>query len=165
MLASIRHCAQCAGRMDTDREPAAAVFQSEPEVISPVHALGESTSGTNKLDQSNSPRRNVPRTTPRIDSNNLGPSAPASSENFHDTSSLQPLTQPIRQTSVRLPDLNSGRRETKNESEIDWIVPKEERVSNVLILSLNRANSLTLKGGWRTHSRRTSATYPRYCYH
>jgi len=111
--------------MDTDRKPA-AVLHTEPEVISPVRALGEGTSGTVQPDLSNSPIRNIPRTTTRIDSSNLGPSAATSSENFHDTSSMQLLTQPIRQTSVRLPDLNTERRQTKNEGEIDWIVPKEE---------------------------------------
>ena len=149
--------------MDSDRKPA-ALLQSEPEVISPVHALGEGTSGTIKLDRSNSPHRNVLRTSPRIDSKNLGPSAATSSENFHDTSSMQHLTQPIRQTSVRLPELGSGRRQT---SEIDWIVPKEEKVSsNVLILNSTLLVLKILKeAGWRTHSWRTSATYPRHCHH
>lgn len=107
--------------MDTDRKPA-AVLQSEPEVISPVHASGEDTSGSVQLDESN---RNLPRTTPRND-NNLAPSAAAAStENFHDTSSMQHLTQPIRE----LPELNPERRQTEDESEIDWIGPKEEKVS------------------------------------
>jgi hypothetical protein len=103
--------------MDKDRKPA-AVLHSEPEVISPVHASDEGTSsGTVQLDQSN---RNLPPTTVRIDSN-FDPSA-ATSENFHDTSSMQPLTQPV------LPELNSERRQTRNESELDWI-PEEEKVS------------------------------------
>jgi len=114
--------------MDTDREP----VQSEPQVTSPVHALGEGTSESVQLDRSksNPSNRNVPRTTPRIDATNLGPSAATTSENdnFHDTSSLQRLTQPIRETSVRIPpELSPSRRITRNESEIDWIVPKEEK--------------------------------------
>lgn len=49
-----------------------------------------------------------------------------------------------------------------NDYGIDWIVFKEEKVSNVLILNLNGTKSLTLKqAGSRTHSR---ATYPRHCY-
>ena len=122
--------------MDTDREPAAAVLQSEPEVISPVNALGEGT-GTVQPDRSNPAHRNVVRTTPRIDAPNLGPSAGASSEDFYDTSSLQPLA-PLQQPSDRPLELNSGRRETriKTSSEIDWIPKEEEKVSNVLILNL-----------------------------
>ena len=117
-----------------DHEPAAVLQSNGPEVISPVNALGEGTTGT--MDRSN---RNVQSTTPRIDVSNLGgPSADTSSDNFHDTSSLQPLTQPIRQTSVRLPDLNPEKRQTRKDNEIDWIVPKEEKVSsNVLILILD----------------------------
>jgi len=115
--------------MDTDREPAAAL-QSKPEVISPVNALvGEGTSGTIQLDRS---QRNVLRTTPRIDTSNLDPSAATTSENFHDTSSLQPLTQPKRQTYVRLPDLNPEKRVTGSDSEIDWTVPKEEKAGGGL---------------------------------
>jgi hypothetical protein len=137
--------------MDTDRVPA--------EITPPVRAfLGEDA----QLDPSH---RNVLRTSPRTDYGNLGPS---SSENFHDTSSLQPLRdnndhlpEPIPQSA--LPELNTER---KNNGESDWIVPKEEKVSSVLILNLNRANSFTLKQvGSRTHSRRTSTTYPRQCYH
>jgi hypothetical protein len=115
--------------MDTDRIPA--------EITPPVRAfLGEDT----QLDPSH---RNVLRTTHRIDSGNLGPSAAlssTSSENFHDTSSLQPLRnnddrfpQPIPQSAVHQPELNTER---KINSEIDWIVPKEEKVSSVLILNL-----------------------------
>ena len=115
--------------MDTDHRE---LVQSEPEVTSPVHAVGEGTSESVPPDQSNPSNGNVPRTT-RIDTTNLGPSAATTSENgnFYDTSSLQHLTQPIRQTSVRLP-LSPARRLTRNESEIDWIVPKEEKVSNPL---------------------------------
>lgn len=136
--------------MDTDRVPAARL-QSEPEITAPVHALGEDTSGTVQPDRSNPSHRIVPPMSPRIDA--AGPStalSSTSSENLYDTSSLQPLrtnddnlVQPIRQPTVRLPELNSGRRETETNNEIDWIVPKDEKVSNVLILNLNRANSFT----------------------
>jgi hypothetical protein len=128
--------------MDTDRVPP-ALLHSEPEGTSPAHAaFGEDTQ----------PDRNLQRTTPRIDSGNLGHSAAlssTSSENFRDTSSLQPLRsqndhlpQPIPPPSVHLPDLNSEKRNDDNE--VDWMVPKEEKVSSVLILNLNRANSFTL---------------------
>ena len=164
----------------TDRVPP-ALLQSEPEVTSPAHTLGGDTFGTIQPDPN--PSRNVLRTTarPRIDPSDLGgPSAEAalsstSSERFNDTSSLQPLRSnndhlapPTQQPSVRPPELYTGRRETKknNGNEIDWIVPTEEKVSIVLILNLNRANSFKLKQARsRTHSRRTSATHPRHCYH
>ena len=169
------------GRMDTDRAPA-ALLQSEPEVISPVH-LGEDTSGTAQPDRSNPSHRNVLPTTPRTDGSHLGPSAAlssTSSDNLYDTSSLRPLrtrsnndrVQPIQQPSAPLqgPELNSRRREieTNDENGIDWIVPKEEKpeVSNVLILNLNCANSFTLnQAGSKTHGRRTFATYPRQCHY
>lgn len=120
--------------------------------------------------------------TARIDSTNLRPSAALSSTSseVHETSSLQPLRsnsdrlgQPI-QSSTRLPpDPNSERRETKtNDDEkfpddhnaIDWIVPKDTKVCNIFISDLNHAEIIK-QAGWRTHSRRTSATYPRPCYH
>ena len=54
----------------------------------------------------------------------------------------------MQQPSARLPELNSGRRETgmDNDNGIDWIVRKGE-VSNHLILDLNRVNSFKLKQG------------------
>ena len=125
--------------MDIDRVPAAQLH-SEPEVNSPVHALGEGTSEAIQPDLSNNPlHRNAPRTTPRIEASNIvHPVAMSStsSENFNDTSSLQPLrsnidrfAQPIRSLSARLPaELNTGKK-VNNENEIDWIVPKEEKVS------------------------------------
>lgn len=156
--------------MDTaDRVPA-------PEVTSPVHALHQDTSGTIQPDQSNPSHRNV-RTTARVDPSDLSPSAALSATssegfNLNDTTSFQPLrsnndhlAQPLQLPSVRLPE---SKRETRmnNDNEIDWIVPKEEKVSNVLILNLIRVSSFTFKGtGSRTHNRRTSATYPRHCYH
>ena len=122
--------------MDTERVPA--------EITPPVRAfLGEDT-------QPDPSHQNVLRTAPRIDSGNLGPAlSSTSSDNFHDTSSLQPLRnnndhlqQPITQSAVRLPVLNTER---NTNGEIDWIVPKEEKVSSVLILNLNRANSFNIK--------------------
>jgi hypothetical protein len=127
--------------MDTDRQPATAVLQSEPEVISPVRAKGEGTTGTIQWEPSNPSHRIVPRTTPRTD-NNLGPSAATSSENFHDTSSLQNLTQSIQRPSVHL---SESRRETKNDDEIDWIGPKEEKVSNVLVLKSESCQLVYIK--------------------
>lgn len=130
--------------METDRVPPAPL-QSEPEGTSPVHAVAEDTSGNIQPDPfSNPSQRNVVlRTTARIDpsTGNLGgPSAAlssTSSEKFHDTSSLQPLRSDndhlAQRPSVRHSELNSGRRETKmnNDHAIDWIVPTEEKVSNV----------------------------------
>ena len=119
--------------MDTDRKPA-AVPQSKPEVISPVHAVDEDTSESVHLDPSN---RNLPPQTTLRNDDNLAPSAAAaSSENFHDTSSMQHLTQPLPEEP---PELNPERRPTGDESEIDWIVPKEEKVSlHFLFSNLNR---------------------------
>ena len=109
--------------MGTDRVPP-TLLQSEPEVTSPVHALGEK-SGTIQPDLSSASHRNVLQTTARIDAGNLGPSAAlssTSSERFNDTSSLQPLrsnndhlAQPIQQLSVGLLELTSGRKENQND--------------------------------------------------
>ena len=113
----------------------------------------------------------------------LDPSAAAAltstcSEKFNDTSSLHPpsqlersnnnhLAQPIQPPPVLLPDLNSGRRETRmnDDNIIDWIVPKEEKVT-FLSQSEPRANSFTLEQAEsKTHNRRTTATYHRHRYH
>ena len=48
------------------------LLQSEPEVASPVYALGEDTPGTIQPDLSNPSHRNILRTTARIDASNLG---------------------------------------------------------------------------------------------
>ncbi len=108
--------------MDTERVPTTL---RRPEVTSPVH-----------------------------DPTNLGPSLALSSTSsekldVHDTSSLQPLrsnsdrlVQPL-QSSVAFLEPNSEEREFKTKdddkfqnehNEIDWIVPKETKVSNAFYL-------------------------------
>ena len=59
--------------MDPERVPPLPVHQSE--IASPVHALDQDTSGSIQPDPFNPSHSNVPRTTTRIDTSNLGPYA------------------------------------------------------------------------------------------
>jgi len=155
--------------VDTNRVPTA--LQSGPEVT-PARAPNEDTSGTIQPDLSNPSHRNIQRTTVTTDASNLGPFSvlsSTSSEKFNDTSSSQPLrsnndhlAQPLQQPSVRFPELNSSRRDTRmnDENGIDWIVPKEEKKRRVedsqsenvcnlpsTLLSLRRTNVLQKPNG------------------
>ena len=140
--------------MDPERVPPLPVLQSE--ITSPVHALDQDPSGTTQPDPFNPSHSNVPRTTARIDTRNLSPYAgnvpteSPSPENLEVSETLlslqhindyfaQPIQSPLRD---RLPEPNSGRRETginsgrfsnnraPMNSGIDWIVPTEEGVSH-----------------------------------
>ena len=142
--------------MDPERVPPLP----QSEITSPVHALDQDTFGTLQPDPFNPSYSNVPRTTGRIDTSNLGPYAgnvPTESPNSEklevsEISSLQHINdyfaQPIRPPlpiHVRLPvvpEPNSGKRETGINNErysntmaqthngIDWIMPSIEGVSN-----------------------------------
>ena len=135
--------------MDPERAPPLP----QSEIASPVHALDQDTFGTIQPDPFNPSYSNVPRTTGRIDTSNLGsyagnvPTESLNSEKLEvsEISSLQYINdpyfaQPIRSplpVHVRIPEPppNSGKRETGMNNErfsntmaqthngIDWIVP------------------------------------------
>jgi hypothetical protein len=122
----------------------------QSEIPSPVHILDKDSPGTIQLDPFNPSHSNVPRTTARIYTSNLGqPTESPSPEKLEvsEISSLQHINdcfaQPIRSSlPVRFPESDSGKRESGMNNErfsntkaqihsgIDWIVPTEKVVSN-----------------------------------
>lgn len=153
-------------------DPAERVPTTLPqsEIPSPVHASGEDTSRTIQVDPFTPSYFNVPRTITRIDNSNLSPfvgnlSSPTSEKSAVNetpppngpTNNVDDLTHPI-QPPLPVRISHPGRRKTRTNSDnrflngrrliddngISWIVPTDERVSEVskvfIILDLNCAN-------------------------
>lgn len=144
--------------MDPPEHESAVPTLPQSEIISP----GEDTSRTIQADPFTPSYSNVPRTTTRINSSDLGPFFGDLSSPIFETSPVNETTSPHHPTNndddpaqlirsplpVRL--LSLGRRETKtndsikpsneirqiDDNGIAWIVPKDEQVSRAFSYSI-----------------------------